>query len=82
MAIKINADDIKGRAKVAAGAVMGDKDLENEGRIDRFAGQAKDHLESAADKAQDLLNSGFSSASGLVDKARVQVTGLIDKVKK
>ncbi len=39
--LKINTDEIKGRAKVAAGAVTGNKDLENEGQIDRYVGQAK-----------------------------------------
>ncbi len=65
--LKINTDEIKGRAKVAAGAVTGNKDLENEGQIDRFVGQAKKHLDTATDKAKDLLDSGASQAAGLVE---------------
>lgn len=81
MAIKVNKDDIKGRAKVAAGAVTGNKDLENEGRVDRLAGQVKDQLDNLTDKAKDLLGDGASQASGLVDKAKTQATALIDKVR-
>lgn len=79
---KINTDDIKGRAKVAAGAVTGNKDLENEGQIDRFVGQAKKHLDTATDKAKGMLDSGASQASGWVDKAKTSAEGLIDKVRK
>lgn len=77
----INQDSIKGRAKIAAGAVTGNKDLENEGRIDRLAGDAKRQLSEAADKAKKLLDGGSSQASGWVDKAKASVEGLIDKVK-
>ncbi len=80
--LKINTDEIKGRAKVAAGAVTGNKDLENEGQIDRFVGQAKKHLDTATDKAKDLLDSGASQAAGLVDKAKLSAEGLIEKVRK
>lgn len=78
----INQDGIKGRAKIAAGAVTGNKEMENEGRIDRLAGDAKEQLGKATDKAKDLLSSGASEASGLLDKAKSSVEGLIDKVKK
>ncbi len=78
----INKDDIKGRAKVAAGAVTGNKDLENEGRIDRIAGDAKKQLDKAAVKAKDLLGTGTSQASGWVDQAKTAAEGLIDKIKK
>lgn len=78
----INEDSIKGRAKIAAGAVTGNKDLENEGRIDRLTGDAKHQLSKAADKAKTLLEGGSSQASGWVDKAKTSAEGLIDKVKK
>ncbi|MEI2643777.1 MAG: CsbD family protein [Candidatus Nanopelagicales bacterium] len=81
MAVKINQDDLKGRAKIAAGAVTGNKDLENEGRVDRLAGQVKDQLDKVTDKAKDLLGDGASQASSLVDKAKTQATALIDRVK-
>ncbi|HEX3737196.1 MAG TPA: CsbD family protein [Solirubrobacterales bacterium] len=51
-----NADDAKGRIKEAAGKLSGDKDLQNEGKLDQAAGKAKDGIEKAADKARDLLH--------------------------
>lgn len=78
----INEDDIKGRAKIAAGAVIGDKDLENEGRMDRMAGQAKDQINVAADKAKGLINTGTDKAGDLVDTFKVQASALVDKIKK
>ncbi len=78
----INQDGIKGRAKIAAGAVTGNKDLENEGRIDRMAGEAKQQLDKAAGKAKELLGTGTSQASSWVDQAKSGVHGLIDKIKK
>lgn len=80
MAIK--TDDIKGRAKIAAGAVTGNKELENEGRVDRMAGDAKKQLDKIAGKAKDLLGTGTSQASGWVDQAKSAAEGLIDKIKK
>jgi uncharacterized protein YjbJ (UPF0337 family) len=80
--LKINTDEIKGRAKVAAGAVTGNKDLENEGQIDRVVGQAKKHLDTATDKAKELLDNGATHASDLVDKAKAGAEGLIEKVRK
>lgn len=80
--LKINTDEIKGRAKVAAGAVTGNKDLENEGQIDRYAGQAKKYLDTATSKAKGLLDNGTTQASGWIDKAKTGAEGLIDKVRK
>ncbi len=80
--VKINTDEIKGRAKVAAGAVTGNKDLENEGQIDRYVGQAKKYLDTATDKAKDMLDSGTTQASSWIDKVKSGAEGLIDKVKK
>ena len=48
-------DDAKGRAKEAAGGLTGDKDLKNEGKVDRAAGKAKDAVGDAADKAKDVV---------------------------
>ena len=80
--LKSNTDEIKGRAKVAAGAVTGNKDLENEGQIDRYVGQAKKYLDTATFRAKDLLDNGATQASGWIDKAKSGAEGLIDKVKK
>lgn len=53
------ADNIKGNVKETAGAVTGDKELENEGKGDQVAGKLKD----AADDVKD-------AAEGAIDKAR------------
>jgi uncharacterized protein YjbJ (UPF0337 family) len=49
------ADDLKGRAKEAAGDLTDDKSLKNEGKVDRASGSIKDKVGDAADKAKDVL---------------------------
>ena len=46
-----NVDKAKGRAKEAAGAVIGDRRLKNEGRVD----QAKGSVKNAVDKVANTL---------------------------
>lgn len=48
-------DEVKGRAKEAAGAVTGDKELKNEGKTDQAAASVKDKVEGAVDKVKDKL---------------------------
>ena len=48
-------DDLKGRAKEAAGDLTNDKDLEREGKVDQAAGTVKDKVGDAADKAKDVV---------------------------
>jgi uncharacterized protein YjbJ (UPF0337 family) len=50
-----NMDDIKGRAKEAAGDLTDNEDLKREGKIDQAAGAAKEKIGQAADKVKDLL---------------------------
>jgi uncharacterized protein YjbJ (UPF0337 family) len=49
------SDDLKGRAKEAAGDLTDDQDLKNEGKVDRAAGTVKDKVGDAADKAKDVV---------------------------
>jgi uncharacterized protein YjbJ (UPF0337 family) len=49
-------DDAKGRIKEAAGDLTDDKDLKNEGKVDRATGSVKDKVGDVSDKAKDLLN--------------------------
>jgi uncharacterized protein YjbJ (UPF0337 family) len=56
-------DDWKGRAKEAAGALSGDKDLKREGKRDQKGAaikgkieNAKESLDDAVDKAKDKLS--------------------------
>jgi uncharacterized protein YjbJ (UPF0337 family) len=50
------ADEMKGKAKEAAGDLTGNKSLKSEGTADRHAGQAKDKIEGAIDKVKDILH--------------------------
>jgi uncharacterized protein YjbJ (UPF0337 family) len=49
------ADDLKGRAKEAAGDLTNDDSLKNEGKVDRASGSVKDKVGGAADKVKDAL---------------------------
>lgn len=51
-----NTDDIKGRAKEAAGDLTDDKDLKREGKVDRAAGKIKDKAGDVVDSVKDKLN--------------------------
>ncbi len=51
-----NFDNLKGRAKEAAGDLTGDEDLEREGKVDQASGRVKDKVGDVADKAKDILN--------------------------
>ncbi len=50
------SDDLKGRAKEAAGAVTDDEDLKEEGRADQRAAGAKEKVERAADKVKQGID--------------------------
>jgi uncharacterized protein YjbJ (UPF0337 family) len=51
-----NTDDAKGRVKEAAGKLTGDKDLQNEGKLDQAEGKIKEGVDNLADKARGLLH--------------------------
>lgn len=50
------SDDIKGRAKEAAGDLTGDKDLQREGKIDQAVGTVKDKASDAKDWVEDKVD--------------------------
>jgi uncharacterized protein YjbJ (UPF0337 family) len=50
-------DKAKGRAKEAAGALTGDRELKSEGKLDQAAGKVKDVVDRVADKAKRTLRS-------------------------
>jgi uncharacterized protein YjbJ (UPF0337 family) len=52
-----NTDDLKGRAKEAAGDLTNDRDLKNEGKADRASGKAKEFVDDLEDKAEDAIDS-------------------------
>jgi uncharacterized protein YjbJ (UPF0337 family) len=49
-------DDAKGRVKEAAGDLTGDKDLQNEGKVDQASASIKSAVGDAADKVKDIVN--------------------------
>jgi len=51
-----NKDDLKGRAKEAAGNLTNNPDLEREGKVDQAAGAMKDKVGDVADKVKDILD--------------------------
>jgi uncharacterized protein YjbJ (UPF0337 family) len=51
-----NMDDVKGRVKEAAGDLSGDKDLKNEGKVDKATGAIKEKVGDVADKVKDIVN--------------------------
>ena len=50
-----NADEMKGRAKRAAGELTDNDAMKREGTVDKAAGKAKDVVDKAAGKAKEKL---------------------------
>ena len=48
-------DDLKGRAKEAAGSLTNDKDLKREGKADRAAASVKDTVGNVVDAVKDKV---------------------------
>lgn len=51
-----NYDELKGRAKEAAGDLTDDEDLRREGKTDKTAGKVKETVDKAADKLKGKDN--------------------------
>jgi len=49
-------DRTKGRAKEAAGAITGDQELKNEGKVDQASAGVKEKVGDAVDKVKDALH--------------------------
>ncbi|MGZ8723042.1 MAG: CsbD family protein [Aeromicrobium sp.] len=64
------SDQVKGRAKEAAGILTGNKDLEAEGKADRLTGEAEERIEHAKDKANELIDQAKGKADEAADKAK------------
>lgn len=73
--VKGKAQNLKGRAKQAVGAMTGNKELEAKGAVERakgaveeLAGKAQRKLQHAADKARDKMDEdedkGFARGRG------------------
>jgi uncharacterized protein YjbJ (UPF0337 family) len=55
--VRNRAEDAKGRAKEAAGAITDDDDLKREGKLDQAAATARDKADAAKDKVDDAIDS-------------------------
>lgn len=49
------SDEIKGRVKEAAGAILDDDKLRREGKLDQAAGKVKQTVEKVVDKAKNMV---------------------------
>ena len=50
------ADEVKGRAKEAAGDLTGNDSLKSEGKIDRAKGKVKDAVDKVADRVGEAAD--------------------------
>ena len=64
------SDQVKGKAKEAAGALTGDGDLEAEGRADRRAGEAKEKVADAKGKVDEAADTVAKKAETMIDKVK------------
>lgn len=64
------SDQVKGRAKQAAGIVTGNKELEAEGRADRQAGDAEVKIEKAKRKVEQAIDKTTAAVERAADKAK------------
>ena len=55
--VRNRAEDAKGRAKEAAGALADDDELEREGKLDQAAAGVRDKADDAKDKVDDAIDS-------------------------
>ncbi|MDQ3643272.1 MAG: CsbD family protein [Actinomycetota bacterium] len=50
-----NKDELKGRAKEAAGDLTDDEDLKREGKVDKTKGRAKETIDEVGDKVKRFV---------------------------
>lgn len=62
--VQNKTQDIKGRAKEAAGSALDDQDLKNEGRGDQAEASIKDKIAGAADKVKEGVDEVKDKLSG------------------
>jgi uncharacterized protein YjbJ (UPF0337 family) len=57
MADQHKGEEMRGRAKEAAGDLTGDEDLQREGKVDKTSASIKDKVSDAADSIKDAVSS-------------------------
>jgi uncharacterized protein YjbJ (UPF0337 family) len=63
-------DQAKGKAKEIAGVVIGDTNLESEGKTDRRTGEIKEKLDHAKDTVKELISEAGDKGQEAIDKAK------------
>lgn len=76
-----NVDQVKGKAKVAAGAATGNKSLENEGRVDRLTGDLKNVITDSSKKLESLATTAGDKTAAGIQATADRLLGLINKVR-
>jgi uncharacterized protein YjbJ (UPF0337 family) len=64
------SDQVKGQAKEAVGSLVGNKDLESEGKADRQAGEAKEKVGHAKDKVEEVIEKVEHKAGEVIDRTK------------
>lgn len=62
--VQNKAEDLKGRAKEAAGAATNDDDLKAEGKVDQGQAGAKEKVTEVADKVKDGVDAVKDKLTG------------------
>jgi uncharacterized protein YjbJ (UPF0337 family) len=57
-------DQAKGKVKEAAGAITGDDNLKNEGKLDQAVGKVKGDIEKVADEVKDVFEKVVDKLKG------------------
>lgn len=58
-------DKLKGKVKEATGILIGDKELEREGKVDQAVGRAKEVVEKVVSKVRDVKDRAKKAAKSL-----------------
>lgn len=64
-------EQVTGRVKEAAGSLIGNEDLESEGKADRAAGEAKEKLGHAKERLEEVIEKVEHKAGEVIDKGKV-----------
>jgi uncharacterized protein YjbJ (UPF0337 family) len=63
-------EQVKGQAKEAVGSLVGNKDLESEGKADRQSGEAKKKVGHARDKVEEAVEDVERKTGDVIDKVK------------
>ncbi len=63
-------EQVKGQAKEAVGSLVGNKDLESEGKADRQSGEAKKKVGHARDKVEEAVEDVERKTGDVIDTVK------------